>query len=320
MKRRDLLRLLRLLPVWAAAPALAQARPVRIGVLAPVANSRFLPSALKRLEELGYVEGKNLVIDYRSTGGVAGRFPELARELIRAKSDLIFAIGSEHSVRALLEAKSVAPVVIVAVTYDPVKAGFISSLRRPGGNITGMFFPIFELAAKHMELMREMVPKAKRYLVLADSFTNEHLEIARKAAEQLRVEIVVERFAALPYDFDSAFERGMAAGTEVVIVLDSPYFWSRKIAELAVRHRLPSVVNVQYMGEPEFLIGYGANFSTAFVRLGDIMASILKGQKPADIPVEQPTQFELVVNLKTAKALGINIPASIMLRATRVIE
>ena len=211
--------------------------------------------------------------------------------------------------------------VIVAVTYDPVKAGFISSLRRPGGNITGMFFPVFELAAKHMELMRDIVPKAKRYLVLADLFTDAQLENARKAAEQLRVEIVVERFAALPYDLDSAFVRGKAAGTEAVIVLDTTRWGPlRKIAELALRHRLPSVVNVQYIGEPEFLIGYGANFDTAFVRLGDIMASILKGEKPADIPVEQPTQFELVVNQKTAKALGINIPASIMLRATRVIE
>ena len=137
----------------------------------------------------------------------------------------------------------------------------------------------------------------------------------------MRVEIVVERFAALPYDVDAAFVKGKAAGTEAVIVLDSPALAPmRKIAELAVKHRLPSVVNVQHFGELEFLIGYGANFDTAFVRLGDIMASILKGVKPADIPVEQPTQFELAVNQKTAKALGIKIPASIMLRATRVIE
>ena len=320
MRRRTLVQALGFL--FAPSIAIGQARPVRIGVLAPVAKSRFLPAALKRLEELGYVEGKNLVIDYRSTEGVAERGPALARELIRAKSDLILAItGAEHTVRALLEAKAVTPVVIVVANYDPVKAGIISSLSRPGGNITGMFFPVFELAAKHMELMREIVPKAKRYLVLADPYTDLQLEFVRKAAEQLRVEIVVERFAALPYDLDSAFVKGKAAGTEAVIVLDSAAWGPmRKIAELAVKHRLPSVVNVQHMGEPEFLIGYGANFDTAFVRLGDIMASILKGVKPADIPVEQPTQFELVVNQKTAKALGIKIPQSIMLRATRVIE
>lgn len=319
MRRRTFVQALGFL--FAPSIAIGQARPVRIGVLAPVANSRFVPPALKRLKELGYVEGKNLVIDYRSSEGVPERYPALARELIRAKSDLILAIGSERSVRALLEAKAVAPVVIVATTYDPVKAGIISSLRRPGGNITGMFFPIFELAAKHMELMREIVPKAKRYLVLADPFTDSQLEVVRKAAEQLRVEIVVERFEALPYDFDSAFVKGKAAGTDAVIVLDSTAWGPmRKIAELAAKHRLPSVVNVQHIGEPEFLIGYGANFNTAFVRLGDIMASILKGVKPADIPLEQPTQFELVVNQKTAKALGIKIPASIMLRATRVIE
>ena len=319
MRRRTLVQALGFL--FAPSIAIGQARPVRIGVLAPVAKSRFLPAALKRLEELGYVEGKNLVIDYRSTEGVAERGPALARELIRANSDLILAIVNEQGVRALLEAKAVPPVVSVWVLYDPVKAGIISSLRRPGGNITGMFFPVFELAAKHMELMREIVPKAKRYLVLADPFTDLQLEFVRKAAEQLRVEIVVERFAALPYDFDSAFVKGKAAGTEAVIVLDSAAWGPmRKIAELAVKHRLPSVVNVQHFGELEFLIGYGANFDTAFVRLGDIMASILKGVKPADIPVEQPTQLELAVNQKTAKALGIKIPQSIMLRATRVIE
>ena len=198
IRRRLVGSALGLLAVIASTPrlAFAQAQTVRIGFLAPRQDSVSLAPILKRLAELGYVEGKNMVVDYRSADGVAERFPSLARDLIRAKSDLIFAIGPEQSARAVLEAKAGVPVVILAVEYDPVNAGLISSLRRPGGSVTGMVLLQPTLAAKRLELLREIVPKAKRILVLADAFTTEQLEAVRQAAGKLRVEIVVESFAA----------------------------------------------------------------------------------------------------------------------------
>ena len=302
--------------------ALSQARLVRIGFLGPLPISLYFPSVLKRLAELGYVEGKNLVVDYRSADGVVERFPTLARDLIRAKCDLIVAAGSDHPARALVEAKTDVPVVILAVDYDPVKAGIVSNLRRPGGNFTGMFLPQSTLATKRLQLLREVMPNAKRFLVLADSFSIEQLDAVRRAAEQLRVAIVIETFEAPPYALDSAFAKGHAAGTEAVVVLSSPvlYRLRSKISELAIKRRLPSISGQVLDAEADFLIGYGVPPDKAFIRAGDIAASILKGAKPGDIPVEQPTVFDFGVNLKTAKALGISIPPSIMLRANRVIE
>jgi putative ABC transport system substrate-binding protein len=322
LKRRNAL--LALLSLGAVSPrfALPQPRTVRIGFLAPRQRSVFLPAVLKRLAELGYVEGSNLVLEYRSADGVVARFPSLARDLIETKCDLIFAVGAEEAARALLEAKTEIPIVILAAGYDPVKTGIVSSLRRPGGNVTGMFIPLPAIAAKHVELMREIVPKAKRYFVLADVFTKDNLDRVREAAERLQLQIVVETFATPPYDLEPAFAKGRTAGSEALIVLDSATFFDhrRRIAQLAMKHRLPSVVNVHYFDEPGFLISYGVNFYKAFSRAGDIAVSIIKGAKPAEIPLEQPTEFELAINLNTANALGISVPRTMLARADRVIR
>ena len=300
--------------------AVGQAPSVRIGVLAPRQPSLYVPQVLARLGELGYVEGKNLVVDYRSADGVAERFPQLARDLIRAKCDLIFAVGPLHAARALLEAKVDVPMVVLAVDYDPVAAGIVASLRRPGGNVTGIFSLASSLMPKRLELFREIVPKAKRILVLSDLFTIEQLESVRQAAAQLRVEIVVETFAALPYDIEAAVARGRKAGAEALFVLSSPALYDRRtsIGKLVRQYRLPAAGTGSVMEEGEMLFKYEP--VKPFVRAGDMAVSILKGAKAGDIPMEQPTEFELVVNLKAAKALNISIPQSILLRANRVIE
>ena len=302
--------------------ASAQPRQVRIGVLAPRQNSIYLPAVLARLSELGYVEGRNLVVDFRSADGVAERFASLARDLIRAKSELIIAIGTEQAARALIDAKAEVPIVILAIEYDPVKAGLVASYRRPGGNVTGMVLLQPEIAAKRLQLMREIVPMAKRFLVLSDKFSPEQLEFVRQAASELKQELVTETFAAPPYDLDSAFAKGRAAGVGAVLALTTPVFFDQrqKIAELAVKHRLASAGGQVLYAEAGFLFSYGVNPAKAFTRAGDIVASILKGTKAGDIPVEQPTEFEFAVNLKTAKALKISILPSILLRANRVIE
>ena len=311
-----------IIALGACAPQIAfgQTPSVRIGVLAARNPSIVFPQVLARLGELGYVEGKNLIVDYRSADGVAERFPPLARDLIRAKCDLIFAVGPLHAARALLDAKVDVPVVVLAVDYDPVKAGIVASLRRPGGNVTGISSLSSSLMPKRLELLREIVPKAKRILVLSDLFTIEQLESVRQAAVQLRVEIVVETFATLPYDLEAAFARGRKAGADALFVLSSPALTDRqtRIGELVRQYRLPVAGVGSLMEETGMIFTYDA--VKPYVRAGDMAASILKGAKAGDIPMEQPKEFELVVNLKAAKALKISVPQSILLRANRVIE
>ena len=240
-----------------AAPrgVMAQKRSVRIGALGPRQNSIILPPVLKRLAELGYIEGKNLVLDIRSADGVLERFPVLARELIEAKCDLILALGAEPAARALVDAKSRIPVVLIAADYDPVKAGLVSSLRRPGGMVTGLAGVTIELAAKRIEIMREIVPRANRYLVLADNFTKGQLDATVEAARTLRVEIVTETFGAPPYDLDAAFARGRAAQANALIVLSSPEFLNQRtrIFELAMKHRLPAASGARSYGDQGIL-------------------------------------------------------------------
>jgi putative ABC transport system substrate-binding protein len=308
-----------------AAPriALAQKRSVRIGLLSPRRGSVILQPVLKRLAERGYVEGKNLLVEYRSADGVVERLPPLARELIEAKCDLIFAAGTVHAARALIDAKSAIPIVFVAIEYDPVRAGIVSDLRRPGGNVTGIHLSIPALVAKRVELLREMLPRARRYFVFTDRFTKEQLVSAQRAAEQLRVDIIPAVLEKPPYDFGSAFEHGRKAEVDVLLLLTSPVFFDRRetIYELAMKHRLPvSVGSSAWWTGTGWLVGYGVITDRSYARAGDIAASILEGKNPGEIPVEQPTDFEFGINLKTAKALGITIPQAILVRANRVIE
>ena len=304
--------------------ATGQERTVRIGVLVGRRNSIFLPGILKRLGELGYVEGRNLVVEYRSADGVPERFPTLAHELIDAKCDLVLAIGAEQGARALIDAKSPIPVVILANEYDPVRAGIVSNLRTPGGNLTGVFMSEIELGTKRMELMHEILPAAARYLVLGDAFTKDQLKVTRDTARQLRVEIIEEIFGAPPYDLEAAFARGRSRRVEALMVLASPRLFdqSARIAELTVEQRLPASVGypVASLGEAGFLIAFNADIARPTSRVADIAASILKGAKPGNIPVERAVNYELVINLKTAKALGIVVPRSVLVRADHVIE
>ncbi len=307
-----------------AAPStlLAQKRTVRIGALGPRKNSVLLPHALKRLAELGYVEGRNLELIYRSADGLPERFPALARELIDAKCDLIFALGAEAAARALVNAKSPIPVVLVAIDYDPLRAGLVSNLRRPGGLVTGVVGETLALSAKRMEFMREILPKVNRYLVLSDNFTKSQLEFSIEAARLLRVELVIESFGAPPYDFEAAFAKGRGAQAGALIVLTSPVFLNQrdKIFDLAIKHRLPASSGSDSYGDRGILFHYGANLDKHIARAGDIAASILGGKPPGDIPIELPTHITLTINLKTAKALGITVPKSVLVRADQGIE
>lgn len=303
--------------------AWTQPQSVRIGVLSPRRESVILRPVLGRLSELGYVEGRNLRVEYRSADGVVDRFPALARELVDAKCDVIFAAGSIFPAQALRDATRSIPIVIVAIDYDPVKTGIVANLRRPGGNITGVALSTPEVVGKRVELLHEVLPQAARFLVFSDSYSADQLEAMRQTARRLGIALVAHAFESRPYDFDAAFERGQKEKVAALLLPTSPVFFDRRAAiyEAALKRRLGVVVgsSAWWTGSGWFL-GYGVLADKTHARAGDIAASILKGKKPGDIPVEQPSDFELAINLTTAKALGITIPQSVMVRASRVVQ
>jgi ABC-type uncharacterized transport system substrate-binding protein len=314
-------RLLQLGSLSILAPSLvcAQARSPRIGILSarPLTESFYAGGVVKRLKELGY-----RVYEYRSADGDIGRYALLARELVDAKCDLMFAIGPAQTALALQDAQSRAPVVFVAVDYDPVEKGVVSSLSRPSGNVTGIYVPQAELAVKRMQIMLEVAAGARRLLVFSDVYSAEQLIAVRKAAQEARVELAVFEHSKPPYEYEAAFESGRKAGAQAFVGLASPVMAAdaAKLAALLVKYRLPGAASSVPHAEVGFLLSYGADVTKVPRRAADIGDRVLKGVKPTAIPVEQADEFELAINGRTARTLAIKIPESILARATMIIN
>jgi putative ABC transport system substrate-binding protein len=304
--------------------AAAQTRRAKIGMLSarPLHGSFYVSAVVQRLAELGYGERTGTVLEIRAAEGKVDQYPKLARELVEQKCDVIFAIGPVYTARALQDARSPAPVVFLAVDYDPLDKRIITSLGRPGGNITGVYIPQAELAAKRMQIMHEVVPAARRFLVFVDAYSTDQIGAVRKAAEAARVELTVIEFSKPPYDYAAALEAGRKAQVEALIGLASPVFAANAAAlsALLVKYRLPGAASSVPHAEAGFLISYGADVTKVSRRAAEIGARILKGAKPADIPVEQAAEFELAVNARTARALELKIPESVLARATRIVQ
>jgi putative ABC transport system substrate-binding protein len=296
----------------------------RIGILGGTSPevSPVLRAFLERLRELGYVEGRNVVIEGRYYGDRIDRLPELAAELVRLPVDVIVA-GAPPAPEAARGATSTIPIVMAGGHPDPVGSGLVASLARPGGNVTGMSVETSALRGKQLQMLKEAVPRLTRVAVLSDPSNPLHAHEVRgveAAARALKVRLrVVE--ARAPSEFAEAFSvatREQAGG--LMVLSGSMLFTHRaRVAELAVQKRLPSI-GVRQFAEAGGLMAYGADIGANFRRAADYVDRILKGANPADLPVEQPVKFELVVNLRTAKALGLVIPPAVLARADQVIE
>jgi putative tryptophan/tyrosine transport system substrate-binding protein len=275
----------------------------------------------RRFRELGYIEGKNFVLDARALGGDWSKIPEIVAELARARPDVAMAFGSEAVLRAFRQAMGATPIVMIAVNFDPVEKNYIASLARPGGNITGVFFRQEEAGAKRMELLRETLPKATRVAALFDASSRHEYQAAGQIATKLGIALLPYELRGNPYDFETALGAAATAKAQAVLALTSGAFFParEKWIGAARKLRLPVVANPNY-AEAGALVSFGASFPHMYARAAEYADRILKGAKPAEMPVEQPTQFELIVNLKTAKALGITIPPHVLVRATRIIE
>jgi putative ABC transport system substrate-binding protein len=309
-----------------AAEAQQAAKVARIGYLANTAALPHLREAfLQGLRDLGYVEGRNLVIEYRDAEGRLERLPALAAELVSLKVDVIVAPNTVGALAAK-HATGTLPIVFTVVA-DPVASELVTSLARPGGNVTGMSNLSPELVGKCLELLKQAVPRVTRVAVLwqpgaVDERTEkDRLKRADVAARALgvRLQVVEARGSA---DFDRAFSDMTKAHAGALTVLSSSMFLSerRRLVDLAAKNRLPAVYPAREFVDGGGLMSYGANIAENYRRAATYVDKILKGTKPADLPVEQPTKFELVINLKTAKALGLTIPPSLLGRADEVIE
>lgn len=311
------------LPPASAQPA---GRVYRIGFLTgtPLAGDWRLRNALRGgLRELGYVEGKNIAIEWRSTDAIRGRRAELAAELVRLKVGVIVAVGS-GDIRAAMKATSTIPIVMV-VGGDPVRSGFVASLAHPGGNVTGLATFRPELTAKRLELLKETIPTVSRVAVFLTPSRTDSPPIRKQLGLRADAIGVTLRYMDIrgPEDIAMAFRAAVAGRADAVIFrVARPFLlspWTR-VGDLAAGSRLPVIFERESLVKAGGLMSYGVYRPDLYRRAATYVDKILKGAKPADLPVEQPTKFTLTVNLKTAKALGITIPRSVLLRADEVIE
>ncbi len=308
-------------------PAAAQQtkKVPRIGFLtanSPSAISARVEAFRQGLRELGYMEGKNIVIEWRYAEGKPDRLRALATELVRLKVDVIIASGPAIT-RAAKQATTTIPIVMVHDS-DPVGSGFVASLARPGGNITGLSNVAREISGKRLELLKEIVPRLSRVAVLGCSTCPaeaQTLKEVKVAARTLGIQLQYLEVQA-PKDIETSFQAATKGRADAVLVLSSPVADSQRtqLAELAVKNRLPGIYDRREFVEDGGLMSYGTNLADLSRRAATYVDKILKGAKPADLPVEQPMKFELVINLKTAKQIGLTIPPNVLARADRVIK
>ena len=325
MKRRDFLSALGgAAATWPLAARAQQAGKLPtigyLGSSTPLADSQRVAAFLQRLHELGWTEGRTIAIEVRWAQGRSERFAEIAAEFVRLKVDIIITAGS--AVPALKQATSVIPIVF-AVEADPVGRGLVASLARPGGNVTGLSVQQADLAGKRVELLREVIPSLRRLAVMANvggpNAMHEMGEV-QAAAVKFGLEVAPSEIRQAE-DFAPAFDALKGRADALYVCGDALVTSNRlRISTLALGARLPTIYGSRDYVDAGGLISYGTNFPDLFRRAADYVDKILRGAKPADLPVEQPTKFDLVINLTTAKKLGLKIPEAFLLRADEVIE
>src|SRR5262245_57595420 len=299
----------------------------RIGYLAlnePASESARAEAIRLALRDLGYIEGENIAIEYRYAEGKRDRYPELAAELVRLKVDIILVTGGDPGIRAAKNATKTIPIVMMGAGADPVEAGIIDSLARPGGNVTGLTSLTGELGGKRLELLKEAVPKLARVAVLHDPANRNHvLELKELQTAAPPLGLTVRSWEVRAADgFEKVFAALNKQRPDGLCVPGGPLMRAneKRIVGFALKSRFPSVYQTRAAVDAGGLMYYGADLADSYRRVAYYVDRILKGAKPADLPVEQPTKFELVINLKTAKQIGVAIPPDVLARATKIIR
>jgi putative ABC transport system substrate-binding protein len=325
MRRRDFMTLLGGVVAWPiAAPAQEAGKRRTIGFLGsgtPAAQGLWVAAFLKRLQELGWIEGRNVIVEYRWAEGSSNRAAELAAELVRLNVDVIVTYANPIVV-ATKQATSGIPIVFAAAA-DPLGTGLVGALARPGGNLTGLSVQNTDLAGKHLELLHDLIPDLRRLAVMANvgnSASVLEMRAVQAAARTTGLEVMTLEVGE-PEDIARVFEELKGRAEALYVCIDTVLFANRtRISALALGERLPTMLSNREFVAAGGLMSYGPSFPDLFRRAADYVDKILHGAKPGDLPVEQPTKFDLVINLKTAKALGLEVPPTLLARADEVIE
>src|SRR6266545_5387189 len=325
MKRREFIALFGGAATWPIAARAQQRPPAVIGFLSSSAladRARYLPAFRQGIRETGYVEGQNVAIEYRWAQDQYDRLPDLAADLVRSQVTVIAAHDTPSAIVA--KAATTTIPIVFASGGDPVKLGLVTSLNRPGGNVTGITFILAELGAKQLGLLHELQPAAVRVAVLVDPnfpLTESFVSDVQAAASSIRKQIEVLE-APTGRDVDMAFARLAQKPTDALLVAPSPLLNNRRVqlVTLAAYHRVPAIYPQREAAEAGGLMSYGTSLSDAYRRAGVYTGRILKGEKPADLPVIQSSKFEFVINLNTAKAFGLSFPPGLLAIADQVIE
>src|SRR5215831_7184553 len=327
MKRREFIGLISGAALaWPLAAHAQQSEKIpRVAFLGPsrstAAQAGYYAAFFSQLEKHGFREGQNIVVENRAVDDPRGPFVGAA-DLMRTQPDLIVAAGPEVSLQAVVGASSHTPVVMLAVNFDPIERGYVASLAQPGGNITGVVVRPIELARKQIDVLKQTFPDRARLAMLYDVQTADQFAAADQTARSLNLQVQPLKLEIPSYDFVGAFQAAADGKAQLMMVLSSTGFASRgqQLAELAIKHGLPTMFTFRHYVDVGGLMSYGVEFPSMWRRTADYVARILKGAKPTELPIEQAAKFEFVVNLKTAKALGITIPNGILLAADEVIE
>ena len=323
MRRREFIALLSG-TVWpGAARAQQPAKKVlRVGTVSALQQSSPQWVAfMRRMAELGYEEGKTFTFNFVQAGNEE-EYERGYRILAARELDIILATGPEIALKSALAATRTLPIVMIAIDYDPFARGYVTSLARPSGNVTGVFFQQTELTVKRAQLVRDAFPDVSAAIMFWDQLSADQWQAAQNAAATLGLRLFGIELRTPPYDYERALHEAPPDYRGILIVATSPFFFRdrARIADIAFRERIASIFVFREWVEAGGLLSYGPSIAAQFVRVAEFVDRIARGAKPADLPIEQPTKFELVVNLKTAKAIGIKLSTGILLRADEVIE
>jgi putative ABC transport system substrate-binding protein len=322
MKRRAFIAALGSAAAWPLVARAQQSKLLRVGAVA--GNPKSAPQWVafdQRMAELGYHEGKNFVLEFIQAANIDD-YARGYRELVTRKVDVLVALGPEIALKSAIAVTDTLPIVMVAIDYDPLSRNYVTSLARPSGNVTGLIFQQIELAAKRIQLIKEAFPHIPAAIMFWDEASADQWQAAQNAATTLGLPLFGSELREPPYNYERALDEAAPDHRRTLIVATSPFFFRdrARLAEFALRHRMVSMFVFREWVEAGGLMSYGPKFTGLVRRAAEYVDRIARGAKPADLPVELPTQFELVINLKTTKALGLDVPPTLLARADEVIE
>jgi putative ABC transport system substrate-binding protein len=327
MRRRDFLTGLAVIANGIASARMSNAQAPRKRVRAGIATLQPRTGPLwtafeQRLQQLGYTEGENLGVEFIDLNGSISNESEAMKELVRRKADILIASGTEIALKSAMAATDKLPIVMIAIDYDPLALHYIASLARPGGNVTGVFFQQVELAMKRLQLMRDMIPSIEAATVFWDANSVGQWQATQRAGTALGLRLAGIELKGKPYDYEAALATAAPDYRGALVVMTSTdFFFDRQhLANMALRYRIPSIFPFREWVEVGGLLSYGPNIRALYGLAADYVDRIARGATPADLPVEQPTKFEFVINLKTAKALNLTVQPTLLARADEVIE